>query len=96
MLMPENRQVLVLNPDLQPLLVHLPEKYVYRFGELFYNFDCESSLLLLPYQLFLKGLSGKGTNSVSPGTLENCCACHFRSEERRVGKECRSWWSGYE
>src|SRR2546425_13192995 len=20
---------------------------------------------------------------------------HFRSEERRVGKECRSWWSPY-
>ena len=29
-----------------------------------------------------------------PGFLE-CCQCSKRSEERRVGKECRSRWSPY-
>ena len=30
-----------------------------------------------------------------PGTGETMFFCRYRSEERRVGKECRSRWSPY-
>ena len=32
-------------------------------------------------------------NGIYQGRLDNAGVTHFRSEERRVGKECRSWWS---
>src|SRR6266516_7445547 len=38
------------------------------------------------------------TMASSPGmspAASACMACGARSEERRVGKECRSWWWAY-
>src|SRR2546426_9454373 len=43
---------------------------------------------LLQYQSFAPGDSAKPVQLVPPGDA-------FRSEERRVGKECRSRWSPY-
>ena len=36
-----------------------------------------------------------GIYSLSPYTLEEVVSRNYRSEERRVGKECRSRWSPY-
>ena len=38
-------------------------------------------------------LGGRGSDVVT--TYAVCPLCHYRSEERRVGKECRSRWSPY-
>src|SRR5688572_30125607 len=42
--------------------------------------------------LDLVGLGGKSAADKGKGTRDYLAAA-FRSEERRVGKECRSWWS---
>ena len=44
--------------------------------------------LKVPFAFFLNNLAHSATALVSP-------AAHQRSEERRVGKECRSRWSPY-
>src|SRR5206468_8964536 len=35
------------------------------------------------------------TSLVLPGSMVKALLATLRSEERRVGKECRSWWWGY-
>ena len=42
------------------------------------------------YDRYLKNLGWKWTPTMKIGS-----GCRFRSEERRVGKECRSRWSPY-
>ena len=46
------------------------------------------------------GAAGGGDGWTGCGETERAgrvCICSaFRSEERRVGKECRCWWSGYQ
>ena len=47
------------------------------------------------------GLSASGLDvllaqaSVDPGSIYNLGSENYRSEERRVGKECRSRWAPY-
>ena len=58
-----------------------------------YAISCIKKIsLILP--LFLVVCSG-GLNIYLIDNLTNDCLDHYRSEERRVGKECRSRWSPY-
>ena len=41
------------------------------------------------------GISSSGTQSPSQGNVHHMIMPASRSEERRVGKECRSRWSPY-
>ena len=47
------------------------------------------------YQVFSSAEIGKTKGSSGTG-MKQCSSCkEYRSEERRVGKECRSRWSPY-
>src|SRR5687768_17475850 len=50
-------------------------------------------VVLLPFQLLRLSLATP--SRWTPLALSVFLHCVVRSEERRVGKECRSWWSPY-
>ena len=68
----------------------LGDRYVHGFGTIGHDYG------LLPfYQYWLKlSLAGKATD-IGAYSLNSAAAPLGRSEERRVGKECRSRWSPY-
>ena len=43
----------------------------------------------------MRTFAGKVVDSLKPGDVVVLIGDHRRSEERRVGKECRSRWSPY-
>ena len=54
--------------------------------------DCEKALELMSAEL--DGMCTEQERAALQAHLEACADCR-RSEERRVGKECRSRWSPY-
>src|SRR5690554_7901262 len=46
--------------------------------------------------IFNSDLSGLNMWSAWLGMIAYTFQIYFRSEERRVGKECKSWWSMYQ
>ena len=59
-----------------------------RHGERIYNILSHSSVAIA-------GLGGLGSNIAMYLARAGVGHLHLRSEERRVGKECRSRWSPY-
>src|SRR5574344_2565465 len=65
---------------LEGLISIFPSHYSGKFA----NFFCKDSHI---------GKFAEVSNSIILNPIINASLCLFRSEERRVGKECRSRWS---
>ena len=72
------------------------QKTAYEIKECDWSSDvCSSDLLPFPGKLSLKGKIQKMETEKARQSLEKTRRKVLRSEERRVGKECRSRWSPY-
>src|SRR5690606_41184201 len=66
-----------------------------RFSRDWSSDVCSSDLVICPYELDRKGLMMYGQMTAGSWIYIGSQGIVQRSEERRVGKECRSRWSPY-